>query len=159
MRIDVSVEDPNLTLTDRNRRSHCQPRAPRTLLPRQIDPRHVRQRQTTQQGHAGVAFVMQIDWFFEIKPPLALHGFNAAGDSSGHMDPVHIQLRPQLARDVMTASANRSLVCLLQGEDVDGGQQFSAGESACGDGDEIFYVLRTAREIHEAQFAQHAAGN
>src|SRR5688572_33224059 len=71
VRIDVRVDDANLTRPQRDRCRHREPRTPRTFLPRQIEPGHVAHRQTTQECNTRVAFIMQIDRFFEIQPPLA----------------------------------------------------------------------------------------
>ena len=112
-----------------------------------------------KQRDACVAFVMQIDRFFKVEPPLAFDWLDSARNSRGCVGPVHVQLRGQLAGDVMTASANSSFVRFLQSEHVDRRQQLSARESVCGDGNQVADVLRTAREAHQSQLPSDAAGN
>lgn len=155
VRIDVRVENANV----RNRRSHRQTRPPRALLPRQIDSRDVAHWKSAQQGDARVSRVVQVDWLFEVQPPLALHWLDAARDSGGRVDPVHVQLRRELLRDVMTAGADSSFICFLQSENVDGRKQRAARKDARGIGDQLADVLRAPAQIHQSEFASQAAGN
>ncbi len=92
-------------------------------MPRQIDARHIRQRQTTQQRHPRVATIVQIDRFFKVEPPLSFNGRHTARDSGRFVGPVHVHLLGQFLSDVMTAAAFGAFVRLLQCEHVDARQQ------------------------------------
>src|SRR5205085_10627310 len=86
VRIDVRVEETYSLRSDRNRRGYREPRPPRALLPRQIDTLHVVERQTTQQGDASIAGVLQIDRLFKVEPPLACDRLDTARNSRGRVD-------------------------------------------------------------------------
>src|ERR1041385_8634194 len=114
MWIDMRVKNSDVLRTDCDRRRHREPWPPPALMPRQIDPRYILQRQTTQQRDTRVASVVQIDRFFKVEPPLTLHWRNAARDSGSFVGPVHSEFCCKLLGNVMTAGALGSHVSLLQ---------------------------------------------
>ena len=59
----------------------------------------------------------------------------------------------------MTTATPGTLIRLLQREKIDGRQKFAVRESSGGRGDELGHVLRAAAQIHQADFAAHAAGD
>src|SRR5687767_8829512 len=79
--IDVRVQDAKLTRSERDGCGHRESRAPRAFLPRKIETHHVGHRQAAQHGHASVTFIVQIDWFFKVEPPLTLDRLDAARNS------------------------------------------------------------------------------
>jgi hypothetical protein len=68
-----------------------------------------------QQGDAGVARIMESDWFFEVEPPLSGLWLYATGKTRGRVGPGHSQFFRELTGHMMSACTLRSLVSLLQG--------------------------------------------
>src|ERR1051325_4144750 len=101
MWINVRVKDSNAVWADGDSCSDSDARSPGTFLPRQIDPRHVVQRQATQQCDSRVALVVQVNRFFKVEPPFPLDWRQPAWNSRGSVGPAHAELRGQFLRDVM----------------------------------------------------------
>src|SRR5215217_4109259 len=81
MWIHVRVEKSNPIWTRCDSCGNREPRPPGAFVPGQIDSRHVRQRQTTQQRDSGVALFIQINRFFKVQPPLPFEWCDATRDA------------------------------------------------------------------------------
>ena len=89
VRIDVRVEDANLLRPNRDRRRHRESRPPRTLLPRQIDSRHILNGKRLNSATPVSPLIVQIDRLFKVEPPLPLDRRDAARNSGRSVGPVH----------------------------------------------------------------------
>src|SRR5712691_3514430 len=114
MRIDVRVEKPQLLCTKVYRYAHRQTRPPGAIMPRQINPSNLFERQTTEQGNARVAGVLQRDLLFEVQPPLALLWLNSTRNSRADINVGQAQSFGKSGRDMLPARAPCLFVSLLQ---------------------------------------------
>src|SRR6185369_11108665 len=142
MWIDMRIKNSNVLRSDCDRCGNRESWPPPALVPRQIDPRYILQRQTAQQRNTRVASVVQIDRFFKVEPPLALHWLNAARDFGSLVGPVHSEFCRELLGNMMTARALGPHVSLLQREHIDRWQHFSISKRARCQGDLTRHVFR-----------------
>src|SRR6476620_6111534 len=103
MWINVGIEESKLCMAQINCGSHGQAWSPWTFMPWQINTSNFAYRQLTQQRDAGVTTVVQIDWLFEIQPPLSRRRFDSAGNSRRNVHPAHVQCISEFVGHVMPA--------------------------------------------------------
>jgi hypothetical protein len=116
--IDVRVDQSDWPSAQLKSSRDCQPGPPRAFTPRQIKSLHVAQWKPADKGNTGITFIVQTNLFFEIQPPLAFFGSDAARDSGGGMYPRHPELCTEIPSDVLTAGTNSPFVSFLHCEKV-----------------------------------------
>ena len=114
MRIDVHIKEAKLVLRKINRRGHRQTRPPRTVVPGQIDPSNVFERHATQQRDAHVCIFVDSDLLFKIQPPFALLWLDSARQPDAYVNKRRRQFGRERGCHMMTTSARRLFVSLLQ---------------------------------------------
>src|SRR5689334_10955000 len=151
VRIHMRVEDSHVFPANRDRCRDRESWPPLTLLPRQIDPRHIMQWETTQQRDACIAAVVQMDRFFKVEPPLALHRLNTTRNSRRLVDPLHTEFSSEFLSNVMPACALGAQISFLQSKHIDAWQQPSVCERTRRGGDLSTDMSRPSRQTHQSQ--------